>query len=440
MHATLPKVLHLLAGKPLLEYVITTAKQLGAQQIYTVYGHGGDSVTARLSHLKTQWVEQKQQLGTGHAVTQAISLVPDDAIVVVLYGDVPLISVITLQKLVGTAGMDKLGLLTIRLDDPAGYGRIVRDTKGQVTRIVEEKDATLDERAIKEVNTGMLAVNATRLRKWLAMLKNNNTQGEYYLTGIVALAVSEGVAVATVAPASPMEVLGVNDKAQLAELERHYQETQAHQLMLRGITLADPKRFDLRGDLQTGSDVSIDVNVIIEGHVSLGDRVSIGPNTLIRNAKIGDDVQIMANCVIENAAIGSGCRIGPFARIRPETELGKGVQIGNFVEVKKSSVGKDSKINHLSYIGDTAMGKNVNVGAGVIVCNYDGVDKHPTRIGDNVFIGSDTQLVAPVEIGAGATIGAGSTITHNAPPDKLTLSRAKQETLKHWERTSKKKN
>jgi bifunctional UDP-N-acetylglucosamine pyrophosphorylase/glucosamine-1-phosphate N-acetyltransferase len=432
-------VLHLLAGKPLLEYVITTARQLGAQQIHTVYGHGGDSVTARLAHLKTQWVEQKQQLGTGHAVTQAISLVPDDAIVMVLYGDVPLISVTTLQKLIGMASMDKLALLTIRLDDPAGYGRIVRNIKGQATRIVEEKDATLDERAIKEVNTGMLAVNAARLRKWLALLKNNNTQGEYYLTDIVALAVNDGVAVATVAPASPMEVLGVNDKAQLAELERYYQETQAHQLMLRGIALADPKRFDLRGDLQAGSDVSIDVNVIIEGHVSLGDRVSIGPNTLIRNAKIGDDVQIMANCVIENAAIDNGCRIGPFARIRPETDLGKGVQIGNFVEVKKSSVGRDSKINHLSYIGDTTMGKNVNVGAGVIVCNYDGVDKHPTRIGDNAFIGSDSQLVAPVEIGAGATIGAGSTITHDAPPDKLTLSRAKQETLKHWERNSKKK-
>ncbi len=438
MHSSQPKVLHTLAGKPLLEYVITTAKQLSAQHVYTVYGYGGDAVPTRLAHLKTQWVEQKQQLGTGHAVTQAMALVADDALVLVLYGDVPLISVTSLQKLVAAAGTDKLGLLTIRLDDPTGYGRILRDSQGKVKRIVEEKDATPNEREVKEVNTGMLAANAAHLRKWLGLLKNNNTQGEYYLTDIIALAVAEGVTITTVSPESPMEVLGINDKAQLAQTERYYQGTQARKLMLQGVTLMDPSRFDLRGELDAGNDVSIDVNVIIEGKVSLGDRVTIGPNTWIRNAKVGDDVQILANCVIENAAIGSGCRIGPFARIRPETELGKGVHIGNFVEVKKSSVGKDSKINHLSYIGDTRVGKNVNVGAGTITCNYDGVNKHQTIIGDNVFIGSDTQLVAPVEIGAGATIGAGSTITSNAPPDKLTLSRVKQETLKSWVKPKKK--
>jgi len=307
-----------------------------------------------------------------------------------------------------------------------------------VLRIVEEKDASPSERQITEINTGILAVDAEHLRLWIGALKNNNAQGEFYLTDIIALAARDGVPINTVSPGAHAEVLGVNNKAQLAELERHYQRAQAQQLMLQGVTLHDPARFDLRGELSCGSDVVIDVNVIIEGKVTLGDRTHIGPNVWIRNAKIGNDVEILANCVIEDASIEAGCRIGPFARIRPETRLAQDVHIGNFVEVKKSTVGAGSKINHLSYVGDTSVGKNVNIGAGTITCNYDGVNKHRTIIGDDVFIGSDTQLVAPVEIGSGATIGAGSTITSNAPADKLSLTRVKQQTVDDWRRPKKK--
>ncbi|MEO7558515.1 MAG: bifunctional UDP-N-acetylglucosamine diphosphorylase/glucosamine-1-phosphate N-acetyltransferase GlmU, partial [Gammaproteobacteria bacterium] len=436
MCSSLPKVLHLLAGKPLLEHVVTTAQHLGAQQIQVVYGYGGDTVPSRLPHLKVNWVEQAEQLGTGHAVAKAMPFVKEGK-VLVLYGDVPLVSAATLHRLLDAAD-PALSLLTMQRNDPTGYGRIMRDEQNRVLRIVEEKDASPSERQVTEINTGILAVDAEHLRSWVGALKNNNLQGEFYLTDIIALAVRDGVPINTVSPGSDVEVLGVNNKAQLAELERHYQRAQAQQLMLQGVTLYDPERFDLRGELSAGSDVVIDVNVILEGKVTLGDRVRIGPNVWIRNAKIGNDVEVLANCVIEDAAIETGCRIGPFARIRPETRLAQGVHIGNFVEVKKSTVGANSKINHLSYVGDTSIGKNVNIGAGTITCNYDGVNKHRTIIGDDVFIGSDTQLVAPVEIGSGATIGAGSTITSNAPADKLSLTRVKQQTVDDWQRPKKK--
>ena len=438
MYSSLPKVLHLLAGKALLEHVINTALQLSPQQILVVYGHGGNAVPAWLDHLPVQCVEQAEQLGTGHAVMQAMPQVANGDTVLILYGDVPLISLSSLQQLLVAASHNSVGLLTVCQDNPAGYGRIVRDKQNNVVRIVEEKDASPAEREVTEVNTGIMAMNADRLRTWLALLNNNNAQGEYYLTDIVAHAVSDGVTINTVMPDNVMEVLGVNTKAQLAELERYYQRTQAEYFMQQGVTLLDPQRFDVRGELSCGSDVVIDVNVIFEGQVTLGDRVRIGPNVWIRNAKIGADVEVLANCVIEDAAIEAGCRIGPFARIRPETKLGPDVHIGNFVEVKKSTVGQGSKINHLSYVGDSTIGKEVNVGAGTITCNYDGANKHQTVIGDGAFIGSGTQLVAPVEIGANATIGAGSTITRDAPADKLTLTRAKQQTLDDWQRPKKK--
>ena len=438
MRSPLPKVLHPLAGKSLLEHVVATALKLGAGKILIVYGHGGDAVPKQLERLPVQWVEQAQQLGTGHAVVQALPHIPAADTVLVLYGDVPLISAATLQKLLAQAGREGFGLLTAQLADPQGYGRIVRDSQGQVLRIVEHKDATPAEREIGEINTGMMAMPAERLKGWLSQISNTNSQNEFYLTDVIALAVREGIKIATVSADTATEIMGVNTKLQLAELERHYQRTQSERLMLQGVTLCDPARFDLRGELTAGTDVVLDVNVVIEGEVTLGDRVQIGPNNWIRNATIGDDVQILPNCVIEDAVIAAGCRIGPFARIRPETKLAEGAHIGNFVEIKKSTVGANSKINHLSYIGDSTVGRDVNIGAGTITCNYDGANKHQTVIGDGAFIGSDTQLVAPVQIGAGATIGAGSTITKDVPPDKLTLSRAKQETRESWKRPVKK--
>ncbi len=451
MRSPLPKVLHLLAGKSLLEHVIATAQQLSTQQIYVIYGHGGGMVPTRLAHLPVRWVEQAQQLGTGHAVAVALGVLPsatlspprlaqagNDDTVLVLYGDVPLIGVATLQKLITQADQDSLGLLTARLPDPRGYGRIVRDPHNKVLRIVEEKDATESERTIVEINTGMMALPAERVRAWLSQIGNSNSQREYYLTDIIALAVRDGVTIKTLCTDSISEVMGVNTRVQLAELERYYQRTQAERLMLQGVTLCDPARFDLRGELSAGTDVVLDVNVVIEGKVTLGNRAQIGPNCWIRNAEIGDDVHILSNCVIEDAVIAAGCRIGPFAHIRPETKLAEGTHIGNFVEIKKSTVGANSKINHLSYVGDSTVGRDVNIGAGTITCNYDGANKHQTVIGDGAFIGSGTQLVAPVEIGAGATIGAGSTITRDVPPDKLTLSRAQQETRENWKRPVKK--
>jgi bifunctional UDP-N-acetylglucosamine pyrophosphorylase/glucosamine-1-phosphate N-acetyltransferase len=438
MRSALPKVLHPIAGRPMLAHVLSTAYGLGVERPLVVYGHGGDQVRERLADFEAQWVEQDRQLGTGHAVAAAMPRVPDGDTVLVLYGDVPLIAAATLQRLTAAA-QSGLGLLTIELQDATGYGRILRDSDGRVLRIVEHKDAQPEELRVREINTGMLATDAAHLRSWLGRLDNANSQGEYYLTDVIAMAVAEDVSVHTVSVSDPSEVLGVNDRVQLAELERCYQRRQARRLMRAGVTLYDPERFDLRGELETGLDVEIDVNVVVEGKVRLGDGVRVGPNTLLRDVSIGPRTQIRANCVIEEAVIGSGAIIGPFARVRPETRLGDGVHIGNFVEIKKSSVDAGSKINHLSYVGDTTMGTGVNIGAGTITCNYDGANKHRTVIGDGAFIGSDTQLVAPVEVGAGATIGAGTTLTRNAPPGELTLSRAPQSTRPGWSRPTKKR-
>jgi len=439
MRSALPKVLHPLAGKSLLEHVIDAATGLGAAQIQVVYGHGGEHVRERLAARRVSWVEQAQQLGTGHAVAQALPAVADGDRVLVLYGDVPLISPTTLTRLLAAADNSQFGLLTADLADPAGYGRILRNSADQVTGIVEQKDATPEQLSDCEINTGFMAADATALKRWVAQLGNSNAQGEYYLTDVIALAAAEGVNINTVAPQHLFEIMGVNNRVQLAELERDYQRQQAQRLLLAGVTLHDPARFDLRGQIEHGQDVSIDVNVILEGRVKLGDRVRIGPGCVIRNAEIGDDTIIQAHCVIEDAVIGCNGRIGPFARIRPETVLAKDVHIGNFVEIKKSDIGNGSKVNHLSYIGDTSIGTRVNVGAGTITCNYDGANKHRTVIEDDVFIGSDTQLIAPVKVGASATLGAGTTLTRDAPPGELTYSRAKQETRSGWKRPVKKK-
>ncbi len=438
MRSSMPKVLHPIGGQSLLEHVIATARGLGAATISVVYGHGGELVRERVSEQDVLWVEQAQQLGTGHAVAQALPGIADDHTVVVLYGDVPLLSAPTLQRLIDDASHRTLGLLTAHLDDPSGYGRIIRDAQGDVLAIVEHKDASEAQRAIREVNTGILAAPAAQMKKWIAALDNNNAQGEYYLTDVIAMAVGDGVAINTVHPSSISEVLGVNNKAQLADLERAYQRGQADRLMERGVTLRDPARFDVRGEIEVGRDVVIDFNVVCEGRVIIGNEVNIGPNVCLKDVVIGDGVQVLANSVIEEANIGAGSRIGPFARIRPGTVLGEAAHIGNFVEIKKAIIGHGSKVNHLSYVGDATIGRGVNIGAGTITCNYDGANKHQTVIEDDAFIGSDTQLVAPVTVGAGATIGAGSTITKNAPPGELTYSRTPQQTRNGWKRPVKK--
>ena len=437
MKSRLPKVLHRIAGRPLVEHVITDALELGAADIHVVFGHGGEQVQQALSKYDLSWAEQAEQLGTGHAVEQALPAIPDDHLVLLLYGDVPLITVATLQRLIAATGENALALLTAELADPSGYGRIVRDASNRVQCIVEQKDASAEQLGIHEINTGMLAVKANMLKKWIAQLENNNAQGEFYLTDIVGFAVTDGVAINTANPTEQCEIEGVNNKRQLAELERAFQLRQARQLMEDGLTLRDPARFDLRGDLTIGRDVEIDINVLIEGSVTLADGVIVGPNAVLKNVSIGAGTQIHANCVLEDSVVGAQCDIGPFARVRPQTTLAKKVKVGNFVEIKKSDIGEGSKVNHLSYIGDTTMGKDVNVGAGTITCNYDGANKFQTVIGDNVFIGSDTQLVAPVVIANGATIGAGSTITKDTPADSLTLSRAKQVSIEGWERPKK---
>ena len=439
MKSDLPKVLHRIANKSILEHVIATAQQLGAGSISVVYGHGGERVPQTLAHLPVNWIEQAEQLGTGHAVAQAIPSIPANDIVLVLYGDVPLISKETLVELIAAAGKDSLGLLTAKLDDPSGYGRIVRDESNKVVRIVEHKDASVEERQINEINTGLLAVGRNKLASWLEKLDNKNAQGEYYLTDIIALSVQDNTDINTTSVNNIAEVMGINDKVQLAEMEREYQMNQAEKLMRQGVTLRDPRRVDIRGDVTVGKDIEIDVNVIFEGTVKLGDRVSVGAGSILRDVVVGDDVTIKDYCVIEDANIGAACQIGPFARIRPETRLEENVHIGNFVEVKKSQIDKGSKINHLSYIGDTTMGSKVNIGAGTITCNYDGANKHQTKIGNDVFVGSDTQFIAPVEIGDGATIGAGSTITKEVLAGELTLSRSKQVSIKGWQRPRKKK-
>ena len=438
MKSALPKVLHSVGHKPLLEHVLDTAKGLKAQSIHVVYGHGGDLVKQRLAHHEVNWVLQDQQMGTGHAVEQAMPFIADNQSVLILYGDVPLIKQQTLQRLIDAAGTDALGLLTAILTDPTGYGRIIRNDSGEVVKITEQKDTNEEQKKIREINTGMLVLNSSRLKGWLKQLENNNSQGEYYLTDVIGMAALESVAINTVQPDAITEIEGVNNKLQLAELERAYQRNQAEKLMNLGVTIRDPARFDLRGELEVGNDVVIDVNVVIEGNVKLGNGVTIEPNNIIRDSVIADNSVVHSNCVIEAAVIGENCEIGPFARIRPDTHISQQAKIGNFVEVKKSTIGRQSKVNHLSYIGDTEMGEKVNIGAGTITCNYDGANKHKTIIRDNVFVGSDTQLVAPVEIGEGATIGAGSTITHDAPKGELTLSRSPQKTRQGWKRPVKK--
>lgn len=439
MRSRLPKVLHKLGHKPLLTHVIDVAEQLSAQDIHVVYGHGGEVVRDVLADRNVSWVKQEEQLGTGHAVAQAAAHLIDDHTVLVLYGDVPLTTRETLQQLLEQVSTTSMGLLTAVLPNPHGYGRIVRNSDRVVQCITEEKDATEAIRKITEVNTGILAVSGGKLKEWLGRLKNNNAQGEYYLTDIIAMAVSDGIEVKTSQASAVEEVEGINNRSQLARIERYYQRQQAEQLMAVGVTLKDPARFDLRGTVETGSDVVIDINVILEGNVVLGNEVEIGANCVITNTTIADGCIIFPNSVIENATLGRECTIGPFARIRPDTNLAAKVKVGNFVEVKKAEVGEGSKISHLSYVGDSIIGKDVNIGAGTITCNYDGANKHITEIGDGAFIGSDSQLVAPVKIGAGATIGAGSTITSDTPAGALTLTRTKQRSIESWTRPQKKK-
>ncbi len=437
MRSALPKVLHPLGGRPLLAHVLDAAEALGADAVHCVHGHGGERVREAFRGRSLRWVEQAEQLGTGHALAQALPGVPDEARVLVLYGDVPLIGRATLEQVVAAAGERALGLVTVRLADPAGYGRIVRDGRGRVVAIVEERDAGPGERRIDEVNTGILAAGAARLRGWLARLGNANAQGEYYLTDCIAMAVAEGLEVRTVSARRPEEVEGVNDRVQLAALERCYQRAEAERLMRAGATLADPARLDVRGRVEVGEDCFLDVNVVLEGEVVLARGVRVGPNVVLRDASIGERSEVLASTLIEGAEIGADCRIGPFARIRPGTRTAAAVQVGNFVEVKNSHIGAGSKANHLSYLGDSEIGAAVNVGAGTITCNYDGARKHRTEIGDGAFIGSGVELVAPVRIGAGATIGAGSTVTRDAPPKALTVSRSRQTTVRGWRRPRK---
>jgi bifunctional UDP-N-acetylglucosamine pyrophosphorylase/glucosamine-1-phosphate N-acetyltransferase len=437
MLSELPKVLQPLAGVPLLAHVVATARALRPAAIHIVHGHGAEQVRAALAGEDLGWALQAEQKGTGHALAQAMPGVPDGHAVLVLYGDVPLIRSATLADLVARAGTDALALLSARLDDPSGYGRIVRDGAGRVARIVEERDASGAERAITEINTGVLAAPAARLRGWLRALRADNSQGEYYLTDCVGAAVRDGCRVEAVVAASPAEVLGVNDKVQLAEAETALRARRAGELMRAGVTVVDPARLDVRGEAVCGRDVVIDVNVILEGRVRLGDRVRVGPNCVLRNCEIGDDSEVRANSYVEGAVAGRQCVIGPFARLRPGTRLADGVHLGNFVEIKNSELGAGSKANHLSYIGDAAVGAQVNVGAGTVTCNYDGANKHRTTIGDGAFIGSGSMLVAPVTVGEGATIGAGSTITRPAPAGKLTVERSRQVTVEGWKRPEK---
>ncbi|EXJ14012.1 bifunctional UDP-N-acetylglucosamine diphosphorylase/glucosamine-1-phosphate N-acetyltransferase GlmU [Imhoffiella purpurea] len=437
MRSSLPKVLHPLAGRPLLGHVLDAARGCDAERVVVVHGHGGDRVQAAFRDEGCLWAEQSEQRGTGHALIQGMPMMSEVDRVMVLYGDVPLISSETLMRLVEVSADTELGVLTVEMSDPTGYGRILRDAEGRVTRIVEQKDATPEERRVREINTGFLIADRARLQTWLGRLGNDNAQGEYYLTDIIEMAAGEGVAIATAQPGTLSEVSGVNDRVQLAELERIHQRRAAEDLMRAGVTLADPARFDLRGRLEAEPDVSIDVNVVIEGEVRLASGVRIGPNCLLRDCVVGPGTEIQANCVIEEAEVGADARIGPFARLRPEARLADRTHVGNFVEIKKTRVGLGSKVNHLTYLGDAEVGAGVNVGAGTITCNYDGANKFKTRIGDGAFIGSNAALVAPVTVGAGATIGAGSVVNKDAPPDQLTVARARQVTIPGWRRPTK---
>ncbi|WP_394245144.1 bifunctional UDP-N-acetylglucosamine diphosphorylase/glucosamine-1-phosphate N-acetyltransferase GlmU [Vibrio astriarenae] len=438
MYSNKPKVLHTLAGKPMVKHVIDTCNSLGAQNLHLVYGHGGDQMKAALDQETVNWVLQADQLGTGHAVDQASPSFADDEKILVLYGDVPLISEETIEALLDAQPTGGIALLTVVLDNPTGYGRIVRKN-GPVVAIVEQKDATEEQKLIKEINTGVLVATGGDLKRWLSGLNNNNAQGEYYLTDVIAAAHDEGRAVEAVHPQSAIEVEGVNDRAQLARLERAFQQGQAKKLLEQGVMLRDPARFDLRGELQCGMDCEIDANVIIEGSVSLGDNVKIGAGSVLIDCEIDDNTVIRPYSVIEGATVGEECTVGPFTRLRPGAEMHNDSHVGNFVEVKNATLGQGSKANHLTYLGDAKIGQRTNIGAGTITCNYDGANKHKTIIGNDVFVGSDSQLVAPVTIEDGVTIGAGTTVTKSVEKDQLVITRAKERRIKGWERPTKNK-
>lgn len=437
MYSDLPKVLHPIAGKPMVKHVIDTAKQLGAHNIHLVYGHGGDLMQQRLANEPVNWVLQTEQLGTGHAMQQAAPFFADDENILMLYGDAPLITKATLEKLIAAKPDKGIALLTVVLDNPTGYGRILREN-GNVVGIVEQKDANAEQLKIQEVNTGVMVSDGASFKKWLTQLDNNNAQGEYYMTDVIALANRDGCQVAAVQAADLMEVEGANNRLQLVALEQYFQQKQARELLLAGVMLLDPNSFKLRGELTHGKDVEIDMNVILKGKVRLGNRVKIGAGCVITNCDIGDDVEIKPYSVLEDTSVGANAAIGPFSRLRPGTELAENTHVGNFVEIKKAQIGKGSKVNHLTYVGDAEIGKDCNIGAGVITCNYDGANKFKTIIGDNVFIGSDSQLVAPVTIESGATIGAGSTIRTDVKHDELVTTRVPQKHVQGWERPKKK--
>ncbi len=438
MRSDLPKVLHPVGGKALVQHVVDTARKVGGEQILIIVGHGAEKVQEKMAAPDVKFVLQAQQLGTGHAVQQALPQLRGDATVLILYGDVPLTRAETLQKLIAGVNAQQMGLLTVDLPEPTGYGRIVRDEKNAVVAIVEHKDANEEQKKICEINTGIMAVKAAHLQKWLPQLKNNNAQGEYYLTDIIAMAKADGVAIHVEQPDAVEEVEGINNRQQQAALERFYQKQKANELMVAGVTLLDPSRLDIRGNLTAGRDVVIDVNCVFEGEVVLGDGVVIEPNCVIINSKIGNNSHIKAFSHIEESVMADHCDIGPYARLRPGTELADEVKIGNFVETKKAVIAKGSKVNHLSYVGDAKVGSKVNVGAGTITCNYDGVNKFKTEIGDNAFIGSNSALVAPVRIGAGATVGAGSVITKDVENSELAIARGKQRNVQGWQRPTKK--
>ncbi len=437
MHSGLPKVLHPLAGRPMLDHVLRTARRLGPRRLQVVVGYGSDRVREFFAHesRELEWVEQGETLGTGHAVRRAVEgQVRKDGATLVLYGDVPLIGVATLQRLRGTAETASIAVLTQQVDDPAGLGRILRDSDGRVTGIVEEKDATEEQKMIREINTGILCIRNEHLARWLLALDNDNAQGEYYLTDLVGMAHADGLTVSAELVSDPLETKGINNRLHLSQAERAWQRRNAETLALSGVTVMDTERLDIRGDIQCGTDVSLDVNIVVEGTVSIGDRCIIGPNVFLKDCKIGNDSVIHANSHIEGARTGEGVTLGPFARLRAGTVVNDHCKIGNFVETKKAVIGKGSKVNHLSYIGDTVMGQEVNVGAGTITCNYDGVNKHPTTIGNRVFVGSNASLVAPVTIHDGATVGAGSTITSSVPEDQLGVGRGRQRNIAGWKR------
>jgi bifunctional UDP-N-acetylglucosamine pyrophosphorylase/glucosamine-1-phosphate N-acetyltransferase len=438
MKSFLPKVLHKLAGKPMVQHVIDQAKQLANSSIHVVVGHGADQVEAALANEECGFYLQAEQKGTGHAVAQAVPGLRAEGVTLVLYGDVPLTPASVFESMVQTAQQGKVALLTVKLDDPTGYGRIIRSAVNDVVGIVEQKDANPEQLAITEVNTGIMAMPTSHLIEWLPQLSSNNAQGEYYLTDLIAMAANAGISVQAQHPESEYEVQGVNNRRQLAELERWYQLQQANRLMDAGVTLADPTRIDVRGELIVGSDVEIDINFIAEGSVKIGSGVTIGPNCVIKDAVIGDNVEILANSHIDGASVAAGCQIGPYARLRPGSDLAACAKAGNFVEIKKAKIGEGSKVNHLTYIGDAVIGKGANIGAGTITCNYDGVNKSLTEIGDNAFIGSNSSLVAPVKVGAGATIGAGSTITSEVGDEELSVARGKQRNIAGWQRPVKK--